>query len=159
MLADIVSKNGNLMLSVPVRADGTLDSDEIAIVAEIGAWLKTNGEAIYATRPWKAYGEGPSTLSSEKGHFDGQADVQQQPFTPEDIRFTQSKDGQTLYAICLEVPNQPVKIKTLAGEKIAQVTLLGGEAKLDWKQETGALVIQPVANWPARHAVAFRVSR
>ncbi len=75
MLADIVSKNGNLMLSVPLQRDGTPDTDEIKIVSEIGAWLKMNGEAIYATRPWKIYGEGPSTVASEKGQFDGQADV------------------------------------------------------------------------------------
>ena len=68
MLADIVSKNGNLMLSVPLRGDGTPDSDEIEIVNGIGAWLKVNGEAIYATRPWKVYGEGPSTVVAEKGH-------------------------------------------------------------------------------------------
>ena len=61
MLADIVSKNGNLMLSVPLQRDGQPDEDEIKIVSEIGAWLKVNGEAIYATRPWKIYGEGPST--------------------------------------------------------------------------------------------------
>ena len=65
MLADIVSKNGNLMLSVPFQRDGTPDSDEIKIVSEIGAWLKVNGEAIYATRPWKIYGEGPSTAAKQ----------------------------------------------------------------------------------------------
>jgi alpha-L-fucosidase len=59
MLADIVSKNGNLMLSVPLQRDGQPDADEIKIVSEIGAWLKVNGDAIYATRPWKIYGEGP----------------------------------------------------------------------------------------------------
>ena len=66
MLADIVSKNGNLMLSVPLQRDGQPDADEIKIVSEIGAWLKVNGEAIYATRPWKIYGEGPSTAVSGK---------------------------------------------------------------------------------------------
>ena len=67
MLADIVSKNGNLMLSVPLQRDGTPDADEIKIVSDIGAWLKVNGDAIYATRPWKIYGEGPSTVSGRKG--------------------------------------------------------------------------------------------
>jgi alpha-L-fucosidase len=73
MLADIVSKNGNLMLSVPLRGDGSPDSDEIKIVTDIGAWLKVNGEAIYATRPWKVFGEGPSTVVAEKGQFGGQS--------------------------------------------------------------------------------------
>ena len=66
MLVDIVSKNGNLMLSVPFQRDGTPDADEIQIVKDIGAWLKVNGKAIYATRPWKIYGEGPSTKSRKR---------------------------------------------------------------------------------------------
>ena len=114
MLADIVSKNGNLMLSVPLQRDGTPDADEIKIVSDIGAWLKVNGDAIYATRPWKIYGEGPSTVVAEKGRFDGQSDVQKKPFTAEDIRFTQSKDGKTLYAIVLAFPaDGKVTIKSL----------------------------------------------
>ena len=67
MLADIVSKNGNLMLSVPLRRDGQPDAEEIKIVSEIGAWLKVNGEAIYATRPWKIYGEGPAIQCRREG--------------------------------------------------------------------------------------------
>ncbi len=158
MLADIVSKNGNLMLSVPLRGDGTPDSDEIDIVNGIGAWLKVNGEAIYATRPWKVYGEGPSTMVAEKGPFDGRTDVQKKPFTPEDFRFTQSKDGQTLYAIALNVPTNEVHIKSLAGEKIADVSLLGSEEPIQWHSGTNALVIQPVTNWPSDVAVAWRIA-
>ena len=115
MLADIVSKNGNLMLSVPLRRDGTPDEDEVRIVSAIGAWLKVNGEAIYATRPWKIYGEGPSTTATEKGHFGGQSDTQKQPFTAQDVRFTQSKDGKILYAIVLAFPaDGKVVLKSLA---------------------------------------------
>jgi alpha-L-fucosidase len=133
MLADIVSKNGNLMLSVPLQRDGQPDADEIKIVSEIGSWLKVNGEAIYATRPWKIYGEGPSTVTAEKGQFDGQKDVSNKPFTPEDIRFTQSKDGKTLYAIVLEIPKDgKVTVKSIANNsahwlgKINSVKLVGG---------------------------------
>ena len=133
MLADIVSKNGNLMLSVPLQRDGQPDADEIKIVSEIGAWLKVNGDAIYVTRPWKVYGEGPSTVTAEKGQFDGQRDVSNKPFTSEDIRFTQSKDGKTLYAIVLEIPKDGiVTVKSLASNsanwpgKIGSVRLVGG---------------------------------
>ncbi len=132
MLADIVSKNGNLMLSVPLQRDGQPDADEIKIVSEIGAWMKVNGEAIYATRPWKIFGEGPSTVVADKEQFGGQKDVTNKPFTAEDIRFTQSKDGKTLYAIVLEIPKDgQVTIKSLASGatnwpgKIGSVRLVG----------------------------------
>jgi alpha-L-fucosidase len=150
MLADIVSKNGNLMLSVPLQRDGQPDSDEIEIVSEIGDWLKVNGPAIYATRPWKIYGEGPSTQSSEKGHFDGQADVSKTPFTSEDIRFTQSKDGKKLYAIVLEIPKDgKVTVKSLASNsshwpgKISSVRLIGGGKLKFTREEDGLHVLLP----------------
>ena len=150
MLADIVSKNGNLMLSVPLQRDGQPDADEIKIVSEIGAWLKVNGEAIYATRPWKIYGEGPSTMIAEKGQFDGQRDVSDKPFTSEDLRFTQSKDGRTLYAIVLEIPNDgKVTIKSLAAGsdqwpgKIGSVRLVGGGKLKFTRDETGLHVSMP----------------
>jgi len=165
MLADIVSKNGNLMLNVPLQRDGQPDTDEINIVSEIGAWLKVNGEAIYETRPWKIFGEGPSTLVAEKGQFGGQNDVQKKPFTAEDIRFTQSKDGKKLYAIVLEIPkNGRVTIKSLGSNspnwtgKIGGVRLVGcNDLKLDWRRTADGLVIERVATWPCVDAVAFQI--
>jgi alpha-L-fucosidase len=153
MLADIVSKNGNLMLSVPLQRDGQPDADEINIVSEIGSWMKVNGEAIYATRPWTIYGEGPSTVLAEKGQFDGQRDVSNKPFNAEDIRFTQSKDGKTLYAIVLEIPKDgKVTIKSLASNspnwpgKIESVRLVGSSwwSKLRFtRDENGLHVLLP----------------
>ena len=164
MLADIVSKNGNLMLSVPLRRDGTPDEQEVEIVTGIGAWLKVNGDSIFTTRPWKVYGEGPSAKSpAEKGEHGGIKDTT--PYTPEDIRFTQSKDGKSLYAIALGMPTGPVRIQSLGSnaklldKPIASITLLGSDAKLDWKQEPDALVIQPAAKWPCEHAVAFKINQ
>jgi alpha-L-fucosidase len=149
-LVDIVSKNGNLMLSVPLQRDGTPDADEIEIVKGIGAWLKVNGEAIYETRPWKVYGEGPSTVDAEKGRFGGQSDVQKKPFTPEDIRFTQSKDGRTLYAIVLGIPPAGyVIVKSLASEslhwsgEIRSVGLVGGGELKFTRDQTGLRVRLP----------------
>jgi alpha-L-fucosidase len=150
MLADIVSKNGNLMLSVPLQRDGQPDADEIKIVSEIGAWLKVNGEAIYATRPWKIFGEGPSTVVAEKGQFGGQRDVSNKPFTAEDIRFTQSKNGKALYAIILEIPaDGKVTVKSLVANsenwpgKVSSVRLVGGGKLKFTRDETGLHVTLP----------------
>ncbi|MEI8293211.1 MAG: alpha-L-fucosidase [bacterium] len=167
LLCDVVSKNGNLLLSVPIRGNGELDADEIAILQDIGKWMNINGEAIYATRPWKTFGEGPSTIPTDKEKQIGEWRVKLnqlwdfrdgcKPYTSEDIRFTQSKDGKTLYAIVMGVPKESLKIKSLAGEKIQGISLLGSDAKLNWKQEADALVIQPAAEWPCQHTVAFKI--
>ena len=152
MLADIVSKNGNLLLNFPPRPDGTLDAQEEQILADLAAWMPVNGEAIFGTRPWKVFGEGPSNVG-KSGNFN----EDKIKYSAEDIRFTQSKDGSLLYAITLDVPTGPVRIKSLAGEKIASVSLLGSDAKLDCKQEPDALVIQPAKSWSSQHAVAFKI--
>jgi alpha-L-fucosidase len=163
MLADIVSKNGNLMLSVPLQRDGTPDSDEIEIVKGIGAWLAINGEAIYETRPWRVYGEGPSTVKVEKGQFGGQTDVQKAPFTAEDIRFTQSKDGNTLYAIVLEIPaDGRVTVKSLAAGSphraadIRSVGLVGG-GDLKFTRDQGGLHVTLPGEMAGRIAFALRI--
>ena len=152
MLADIVSKNGNLMLNVPLQRDGTPDTDEIEVVKGIGAWLTVNGDAIYATRPWKIYGEGPSTGIAETNRFGGVKDVGTKSFTAEDIRFTQSKDGKTLYAIVLEIPaDDKVTVKSLASNSanwptaVSSVKLLDGSGKLKFtRDEKGLQVTLPV---------------
>ena len=164
MLADIVSKNGNLMLSVPLQRDGTPDADEIKIVSDIGAWLKVNGPAIYATRPWKIYGEGSSTEAAEKGRFGGQTDVQKKPFTAEDIRFTQSKDGRTLYAIVLAFPaDGKVAIKSLASNPanwpggIGSVRMLGISGKLKFNRDENGLHITLPGKQPCKIAFALKI--
>ena len=165
MLADIVSKNGNLMLSVPLRRDGTPDEDEVKIVSAIGAWLKVNGEAIYATRPWKIYGEGPSTAATEKGHFGGQSDTQKRPFTAQDIRFTQSKDGKILYAIVLAFPaDGKVVLKSLADncpqwpDKIGAVRMLGARGKLKFTRDATGLIVTLPDKKPCDIAFALKLT-
>ncbi len=160
MLADIVSKNGNLMLSVPLQRDGQPDSDEIAIVREIGAWLRINGNAIYATRPWKVYGEGPSTVAAEKGMFDGQSDVQLKPFTPQDFRFTQTKYGRSVYAIALQVPDyRSLLVKSLASSagKVQRVALLGYEGTLEWRQGQDGLRVKLPQAVPSDVALCLEI--
>lgn len=164
MLADIVSKNGNLMLSVPLQRGGQPDTDEIKIVSQIGAWLKVNGKAIYATRPWKIYGEGPSTVVAEKGQFDGQRDVSNKPFTAEDVRFTQSKDGKTLYAISLAFPaDGKVTIKSLASNStnwpgaIDSVRMLGVSGKLQFIRDENGLHLTLPGKKPCDIAFALKI--
>jgi alpha-L-fucosidase len=166
MLADIVSKNGNLMLSVPLGRDGALDEDEVRIVSAIGAWLKINGEAIYATRPWKVYGEGPSTTVSEKGQFDGQSDTQKRAFTAQDIRFTQSKDGQTLYAVVLAFPaDGKVTLKSLAENspywdcQVGSVRMLGARGKLKYTRDGNGLTVTLPEKRPCDIAFALKITR
>ena len=120
--------------------------------AEIGDWISLNGESIYGTRPWKVYGEGPATEAVGRSGICNENKIE---YTAKDIRFTTK--GNVLYAIVLGLPHEMIKIKSLAGEKIAGVTLLGNDRKLDWSQVPDALEIQPITKWPCKHAVVFRV--
>jgi alpha-L-fucosidase len=161
MMADIVSKNGNLLLNVPVRSDGTIDEDEVKIVEEIGAWMKTNGEAIYGTRPWKVFGEGPAMESAPKIETQGFNEGKGKPFTAEDFRFTAK--GDVIYAITLGVPKADVKIQSFAegqniGGQIMTVELLGG-GPVAWRQDADALVIELPANAKIDLAASFKITR
>lgn len=162
MLIDIVSKNGNLMLSVPVRGDGTIDEDEVACVEGIGRWIAPNGEGIYATRPWKVYGEGPSvTTQAPRGQFGGARDVR--PYTAEDIRFTSK--GDSLYAFVMAWPaDGKVTIKTLAqgsehySKDIARVDLLGNSGPLAFSRDSMGLVVTLPQAKPNEYAYALRIT-
>jgi alpha-L-fucosidase len=165
MLTDIVSKNGNLLLSVPVRGDGTLDGDEIAFLEGMGKWMDVNSEGIFGSRPWKIYGEGPSTVETpETGHFGGAKDVRSKPYTPEDIRFT-TKAG-ALYAFLLEWPaGKPAVIKSLATNspqlkagKVTSVALLGYSGPLVWSQSEAGLSVQLPLNAPSENVTTLRIT-
>ncbi len=163
MLTDIVSKNGNLLINVVQTPEGDLEPDMLKTLDEIAAWIKVNGEGIYSSRPWKVYGEGPSTKAQEKGRFGGLKDVPDKGYAPEDFRFTTSKDGKTLYAFCLGTPAGEIKITSLgrnsklADKKLASVQLLGSKQKLDWKQEADAVVIKNPAGLAASPATGFKI--
>ncbi|MGM9489292.1 alpha-L-fucosidase [Ideonella sp. YS5] len=107
-LSDIVSKNGNLLLSIPVRGDGSIDADERKILADLAEWMGRNGEAIHGTRPWRVFGEGPTRVAG--GMFNENAS---QAFTAQDFRFTTK--GGALYAIALGRPSDGLlRIASLA---------------------------------------------
>jgi len=160
MLVDIVSKNGNLLLNVVQTPEGDLEPDVMNILNVIAAWTPANGEAIYGSRPWKIYGEGPTTQKNqEKGNFGGVKDVR--PYGSDDIRFTQK--GETVYAFVMSKPVEGIKIASLgnnskiSGQKVKSVTLLGSKEKLNWKQEADALVISKPAKLPDWEVLTFKV--
>ncbi|MGC3957983.1 MAG: alpha-L-fucosidase [Verrucomicrobiota bacterium] len=163
-LIDVVSKNGNLLLNIPVKGDGTIDSDEVAVVEGIAAWMEVNQEAIIATRPWKVLGEGPQMADAAPLQAQGFNEGKGKPFTAEDVRFTQSKNGKTLYAIIMGTPTNAVMIKSLgtnAGlltKQIAKIKLLGSREKLKWQQTPEALVIERPQNQPSSVALAFKIT-
>ena len=101
MLVDIVSKNGNLLLSIPVRGDGTIDNNERNIVNGIKAWMDINSVSIYGTRPWKVYGEGP--LFETANPINGQGFNEGINYTSSDVRYVQ-KNGK-VYATIMRWPN------------------------------------------------------
>jgi alpha-L-fucosidase len=158
MLIDIVSKNGNLLLSVPVRGDGTIDEKEIAILEGIAAWMDINKESIFDTRPWKAYGEGPSTKNVKTENTEGFNEGKGK-FCNKDIRFNQK--GKALFASVLGVPAENVCIKSLGKTeeigKIKNIELLGSKEKLLWTQFSDSLVIEKPKTIPNNISVVFKV--
>jgi alpha-L-fucosidase len=166
MLVDVVSRNGNLLLNVPLPASGVPDDEELKIVDAITAWMKINSEAIYATRPWKVFGEGPGiTKTAPGGGFDATPEhfneKQRHDLTGADIRFT-TKNG-VLYAFAMGLNPRETRIGSLARargletRKIARVDLLGSAEPLKWMQTADGLTIASPQRWASEHAVVFKI--
>jgi alpha-L-fucosidase len=130
-LVDVVSKNGNLLINIGPRADGTIPEIMQSCLRKVGEWLRTNGEAIYGSRSWETFKDG-------------------------DVRFT--RKGNLLYAIALEWPEEALRLTSLAGKQVVGVDLLGSKEAVSWKQDSQALVIQPPATRPCRYAYTFRIA-
>ncbi len=160
-LVDIVSKNGSLLLNIGPRADGTIPEEEVALLKGIGAWLRINGEAIYGTRPWKIYGEGPTAVVD--GTMRNDAESERRDFTAQDIRFTRKDD--MLYAIILQWPGDGAKItirslsRGVESEGFGEVAMLGCDEPLKWSQDNQGLHVTMPSEKPGRHAFALRISR
>jgi alpha-L-fucosidase len=152
-LVDIVSKNGNLLLNLGPRSDGTIPDEDKNVLLETGKWLSINGEAIYGTRPWKVFGEGPTKSAS------GYMNYQKDPFIAKDIRFTTKEE--VLYAISLGTTTEIISIGNLSLDSkngiISSIELLGSSEKVNWTQKADGLMISPMKSYPSTYAVTYKI--
>ena len=156
MLVDIVSKNGNLLLNVVMRPDGTLDPEVETMLHQLADWTAVNGEAIYGTRPWFVYGEGATRAR-------GGAFREDMTYSAKDIRFTTK--GETLYAVALGWPaDGKMAIKSLAQtadptqNRIKTVELLGHSGELKFDQTADGLVVELPGEKPSDLTCPVRIT-
>ncbi len=157
-LVDVVSKNGNLMLNVPLRGDGTMDEKERATVDGITEWMAINSESIYSTRPWHTFGEGPAIAGAAPITSQGFNEGKGKAFTAEDMRF--ATKGKTLYATLLGWPEGKVAtIKTLGTtpNKVTNVSMLGTPGKLNFTQTTEGLKVNLPDQAPGKIAYVLKI--
>ena len=138
-LVDIVSKNGNLLINIGPKSDGTITEEETEVLLTMGKWLEANGEGIYGTTFWKQFGEGE--VNAEDGFF---KDNDEKQFTAEDFRFT-FKDC-SLYVFQMR-PSETVRIKTLKKHNphdylVESVSLLGSDEEIEWDRNEDYLEIR-----------------
>lgn len=154
-LVDIVSKNGNMLLNIGPKSDGSIPQEQQDILRSIGAWLKVNGEAIYGTKCWKRFGEGDT--KGTKGSFSDNKAIN---YTCQDLRFTAKEN--TLYVTILEWGEGNILVKTLTPEvmedaKIQSVTMLGSNEKIQWKQTDNGLQLSIPTQKPCDFAYSYKI--
>jgi alpha-L-fucosidase len=150
-LADIVSKGGNLLINIGPRADGTIPEVMQERLLGAGRWLSVNGEAIYGTRPWSVFGEGPTreevgTWGRENGEY---------LFIAGDVRFTQK--GNILYAIILEWPGNEITLNSLKDINIRKISMLGSDRSIQWKQINDGINISLPENPVSPYANTLKI--
>ncbi|HUB78943.1 MAG TPA: alpha-L-fucosidase [Bryobacteraceae bacterium] len=155
MLVDIVSRNGNLLLNFPLPGSGEPDSRELAIVSEITKWMDVNSEGIYGTRPYKMFGEGPSS-GEKSGPFNEKG---RQALTAQDIRYTTK--GKNLYAFVMGWPDAQAIMPALteSAVHVRHVELLGYKGRVKWSQDANGMTVALPGEKPSDYAVAIKIER
>jgi len=163
-LIDTVAKNGVVLLNISPMADGTIPDDQRKVLLELGDWLNLNGEAIYGTRPWQTFGEGPTV--EPEGGFRDHGKFLKLEYSEKDIRYTQSKGGGTVYAFTLGWPGPEAlfsAVKVVSAGPTAKVELMGyaGTLKHTINDEGRLIVHLPELNEsqrPCQHAYSFKLT-
>tara|TARA_R100000687_G_scaffold63495_2_gene51411 strand:- start:67058 stop:68638 length:1581 start_codon:yes stop_codon:yes gene_type:complete len=160
-LIDIVSKNGSMLLNIGPKPDGTIPQPEIDLLAEIGSWLKLNGEAIYNTRPWVTFGEGSTVVID--GTNSNDAEAHRKDFNSSDIRFTQN--GDALYATVMAWPEDrdELTIRSINSEnypdEVTSVTMLGHDGELSYSQTENGLTVTLPDSSPSPFAQVIKITK
>lgn len=158
ILVDIVAKNGSMLLNVPPNPDGSIPQVMKDLLRDMGAWLDVNGEAIYETRPWTIFGEGPTRLP-EGGHKIEKLKIE---YTNADIRYTK-KSVKEFYAIVMDKPDEEIVLISLStrigalNSKIKGIELLGSDEAISWERNERGLVIKAPENLPTDYAHSFKI--
>ncbi|WP_157637810.1 alpha-L-fucosidase [Flexithrix dorotheae] len=163
VLIDIVSKNGVLLLNISPKADGTIPEDQRTSLLEMGNWLSNYGEAIYDTKPWYTYGEGPT--KEPEGHFKNHAEFLKIKYSEKDYRFTAK--GDNIYVMTLGAPqaNEEILLTSFSREnlpepvEISKISLLGNDAEIEWSLTDEGLKISIPATDLDEMAVVFKVEK
>jgi alpha-L-fucosidase len=154
LLVDVVSKNANLLLNVGPKSDGTIPEPAQQILREIGGWLKVNGEAIYGSKPWRIFGEGPTKAAEGAFH---EAEIK---YTPQDFRFTAKRD--VLYAIEMAAPSAGDivihSLGTTAGQRgVRSVTSLGLGSAVSFEQANDGLHLKIAAAGGGKYPIVYKI--
>ena len=153
-LIDTVSKNGVVLLNVSPMADGTIPDDQRKVLLELGRWLQKNGEGIYETRPWVTFGQGPT--KEPKGGFGDHQKFLKLKYSDRDIRYTVSKDGKTLYAIQMGLPETSITLEAVKLGRQGNVSLVGSNQTVSYEiNDDGVLTIHPPKPSQKQHLSSY----